>query len=295
MKRTTTPVFRKADLILTADWHLKDKPPICRVGDFEEDQWKKVDFVSELQVQHECKVVHAGDLFDHWKPSPYLLSRTMDHLPEQFFTIYGNHDLPQHNIEDAHRCGVYALEKAGKLAMLPGTHWGQIPEHPTAKLSEHNRKILVWHVMTYQGKKPWPGCTDPISAALLRKYKDYDLILTGHNHKSFVEEYGGRLLVNPGSLMRQDADQLDFRPRVYLYFAEDNRVEPVFIPIRGDAVTRLHIERDAARSDRIEAFISKLDGDWSAGMSFENNLEAFFSTNQVRTSVKNIIYKSLEI
>ena len=84
------------------------------------------------------------------------------------------------------------------------------------------------------------------------------------------------------------------KPRVYLWFAEENRVQPIYLPIQEDVISREHIEVKEKRDARIDAFISKLDGDWEAEMSFEDNLEAFFQANKIRQSVKDIIYKALE-
>jgi DNA repair exonuclease SbcCD nuclease subunit len=303
-------------LILTADWHLRADTPLCRTEDeFQVAQWSKVLFVKKLQKKYKVPVLHAGDLFNHWKPSPWLLSKTMEYLPAQFYTIYGNHDLPQHNINEQDKCGIFALETAGKLTLLDGVHWGEKPKVPNDPLSfgrpsftteyidpDYNdpeitltRRILVYHVMTYQGKTPWPGCTDPKAGGLLRKYSDYDLILTGHNHKAFTETHEGRLLVNPGSLTRQDADQFDFRPRVYFYYAHDNSIKAVELPSIEGVVIRAHIERDHERSERIDAFISKLSGTFEAGLNFEENLERFFQKNAVRKTEKEIIYKALEL
>ncbi|KKL99820.1 hypothetical protein LCGC14_1810530, partial [marine sediment metagenome] len=86
----------KPDLILTSDWHLREDTPICRTDDFWSAQWNKVDQVMALQSKYDCPILHAGDLFHHWKPSPYLLSETIDHLQgSRFYTVYGQHDLPQ--------------------------------------------------------------------------------------------------------------------------------------------------------------------------------------------------------
>ena len=154
-------------------------------------------------------------------------------------------------------------------------------------------KVLVWHHMTYQ-KKPFPGATDGFAAGILRKYPDYDLICCGDNHQSFVEEYEGRLLVNPGSMMRMDADQADFKPSVYLWFAEDNTVKRIYLPIQENVISREHIDIKEQRDARIDAFVSKLNGEYVAEMSFEDNLESFFKVNSIREPVKEIIYKSLE-
>lgn len=294
MERTKN--LKEPNLIITGDWHLREDTPVCRTDvEFQKDQWDCVDFVSDLQKKYKCPVIHSGDLFNHWKPSPWLLSMTMQHLPDQFWTIYGNHDLPQHNLDLANKCGINVLLNAGKLKTMDIVHWGMKP-NDAKKMSidpGFNKRILVWHVMNYQGKPPWPGCTDPSAASLLRKYP-YDLLITGHNHKPFVEEYNGRILVNPGSLTRQSADQIDYKPRVWLWYAAENKVVPIYLPIEEGVISRDHIEVQAERENRIDAFISKLNTDWEASLSFEENLEIFEKENNVRKSVMSIIYKSLE-
>lgn len=285
------------DAILTADWHLREDTPVCRIDDFFARQWKKVTFIYALQREFDCPVLHAGDLFHHWKPSPYLLSVTINYLPLNFYTVYGQHDLPQHNLELAYKCGINTLKAANRLSILEDLHWGQDSASKTKRgfcLSSSNRQILVWHCMCYQGKKPWPDCTDPMAASLLRKYPQFDLIVTGDNHKSFVEEYEGRLLVNPGSLTRQTADQTDCKPCVYLWYAKTNTVKQIYLPIEKDVITREHLERKEQHNNRIEAFISRLNDDWEAQMSFEDNLEEFRKANNVRESVMNVIYKAIE-
>ena len=282
--------------ILTSDWHLRETTPLCRTDDYWNSQWRKVDFVSNLQRKYDCPVIHAGDLYDKWKITTYLSKITMQHLPSQFYTIYGQHDLPSHSIQLSEKCGIDLLQEAGKLTVLPECHWGQEPNKGSLFFPNMNpdRLILVWHHLTYQ-QKPFPGASGGMAAGLLRKYPQFDLIVTGDNHQAFVEEYQGRLLVNPGSLMRMDADQIDFKPRVYLWYADTNTVTPVYLPIEEGVVSREHIDRTKQRNDRIDAFISKLDGDWKAGTSFEQNLEEFKEKNKIRDSVMNIIYKAIEL
>lgn len=298
MKRTKLIEFKKADAILTADWHLQEgNPPVCRIDNFEKAQWRKVDIISALQSQHNCPVIHAGDLFDYWKPSPELLSKTVQHLPNRFMTIYGNHDLPQHNLELAKKSGIYNLWINQQLGIFSTCNWLETPSKPSWQGEFYEgieRKILVWHVMTYQGKEPWPGCTDPRGATLLRKYPQFDLIVTGDNHKPFVEQHEDRLLVNPGSIFRITASQETHKPRVYLWYADTNTVEPVYLPIEDDVISREHIDIKVERDNRIDAFISTLSDDWEARMSFEENIEQFRKANNVRQSVMDIIYKSIE-
>jgi DNA repair exonuclease SbcCD nuclease subunit len=290
MKRTRPPAkINKPNAILTSDWHLREDVPVCREDNFPETQWKKVEFVKELQKKYKCSVLHAGDLFHHWKPSPYLLSQTIMHLPEDFWTVLGQHDLPQHSLELVYKCGVSTLSTANRLHIIAGGHWNTKPGGMTIA----GREIAVWHVMNYAGKPPWPGCDAPRAGSLLKKYPQYDLIVTGDNHKPFVEEYEGRLLVNPGSLTRQSADE-DHEPRIYLWYAKTNIVEPVYLPLDKNAVTREHIEQDRQRDERIEAFVQRLNTDFEASISFEENLERFLQSNRVTDNVKQIIYKATE-
>jgi predicted phosphodiesterase len=283
------------DAILCGDFHLREDQPTCRTDNFEEKQWEKVDYIKRLQVKYNIPyILHSGDLFHHWKASPYLLSKTIEHLPKNFYTVTGNHDLPQHSMDLLNKSGINTLQVAGAIKILDGCHFGQVPEKGFTSIVIKNRKILVWHILTYQGTKPFPNSTYPMAARLLRKYSDYDLILCGDNHLSFVEEFEGRLLINPGSLTRQTAAQADHQPCIYLWYAEDNSWDKNIFPIDHNVISREHLKVKEERDGRIDAFVSRLNEDYKTEMSFEQNLENFFQVNTIRESVKSIIYHSLE-
>jgi DNA repair exonuclease SbcCD nuclease subunit len=289
--------MKEVDLILSADWHVRESIPTCRTDDFPATLWRKIKYVADLAEKHGCFVMLAGDVFHHWKPSPNLLRMCMEHFPFGVHAVYGQHDLPQHNWNLREKSGLAALEASRTVEILPTCSWGQEFEIDGQFIYSFEigaRKILVWHKMVWQGKRLWPGQEDPSAIALLKKYPEYDLILTGDNHKPFVEKHEGRLLVNPGSLTRQSAEQIDRTPRVYCYNAESNTVWPEYLPIENDAVSRLHLEERVERENRIEAFISKLEGEWDAGLSFEANLRRFLEANKVLDSTKAIIYKSMD-
>ena len=305
MQRTKRKNTVPPTCICTGDWHLRESTPACRTDNFWEAQWKKVAFVRDLQIKYQCPVIHSGDLFDHWKPSPYLLSQAFKNLPDQFWTIYGNHDLPYHALENAYKSGVDTLLAGGRITMLSGVHWEQTPQENSGILfprMETDRKMLVWHVMTYTGKLPWPGCTDTHADKLLQQYPQFDIILTGHNHKFFVAQDGNRLLLNPGSLTRQTADQIDHKPSVFLYSAETNAIERIFLPIEKEVMSREHIAVKERRDKRIEVFVEHLKREWESDtpgkkeISFEKNLERVLhsSKNILSKDVITIIHKAIE-
>lgn len=283
--------IKKADLIITADWHLRESIPICRTDDFLKAQWSKVQEIEELQKTHDCSVIHAGDLFDHWKPSPHLLSLIIANLPERFLSAVGNHDMPQHNHELLYKSGIMTLVIADKLLLL-GVDWGKEPDEQNLQIE--GRKILVWHVMTYQGRSPWPGCQDLSAKEILEKYPKYDLIITGHNHKTFIEKVDGRILVNPGSITRQTADQIAHRPCVFLWYAKNNEAFPYYLDFKNGVISTEHLDRVSEKNSRISAFIEKIASNWEMDLSFEDNLERFFVENNTRNSVKEIIRRACD-
>ena len=284
---------KKPDAILMADIHARDDQPVARTDSYWEKQFIKLEFIQNLQNQYCCHVLNAGDTLNHWKPSHELTTELMKYLPESFYTVLGQHDLPQHNLKLAMKSGVAPLEQAESITIVGTCHFGETP-HEDGSLIFEGKKVLLWHYMTYKDEKPFPQHKGPSALRILKKYPQYDLIVTGDNHKPFVQEYEGRLLVNPGSMMRITAAQIDHKPRVYLWYAETNTVTPVYLPIEEGVVSREHIDKVQERDQRIDAFITKLSGDWEAEMSFEDNLKKAINANKIPKLVQDIIYKAIE-
>lgn len=99
--------------------------------------------------------------------------------------------------------------------------------------------------------------------------------------------------MNPGSIFRATADQDEHQPCVWLWYAESNTVEPVYIPTT-DCISRAHLEVKQERDNRIEAFISTLNTDWTPELSFEQNVEEFRKANNVPEEVMQLVYESIE-
>lgn len=283
--------MKRADAILMGDVHLRDDKPVCRTDDFLQSQRDKLLFIADLQRQHDCSVLCSGDLFHVAKPSLELFSEVLLLLPDKFFTVYGNHDLPNHSLAEQKKSGVWALKVARALTLLDGVHFGQTPVKASRVISK--RSVLVWHTMTYKTTPPYPGCEDLKARSLLHKYPDYDLILTGDNHEPFTQTYDGRLLVNPGSMMRQEAGQTDYKPCVWLWYASTNTVESVELPIVKNAVTREHIETMEKKENRILSFIQTLNREGLDFVNFEHNLKVFLSKNDINKKVEDIIYEMI--
>lgn len=314
MKRGS-PVTKKATAILTADIHVTHRTPTCRIDDYVETMKTKLQWLERLRKKHDCVILDAGDILDRWKSSPELMLWMLDNLPNEIITIPGNHDLPQHNINLLHRSGLGLLERVGKIRLLTGNNSFHLEENgvkfsvyglpwkgvelgalpPVAK--ENQRRVLLIHELTWTGGKPWGGCDAPNATKLLKRHPDFDLIVSGHNHRSFIHhDKDGRTLVNPGSLMRRTADQLLHRPKVYLWYGSTGKVTPINVPtsLPEEVMSREHIDRIDQKNERIAAFVERLNKDWVAEFSFEKNLEKFFSHNQIPPKVEEIVWESVE-
>lgn len=313
---------KQPDAILTGDIHLTESTPVSRIDDYLEAQKKKLLFLRKTQQKYDCPVLDSGDIFNYWKPSPWLMNRAYELLPENIITIPGNHDLPEHNIELYYKSGLHLLEEVEKLKTLsPGettcttlNNWGldlfgfpygmffgagaeeADTVEPYNKMVKDYRTVLILHEMVWPGETPpWPGAEGISATELLERYhENFDLILTGHNHTAFTAEYEGCLLVNPGPMMRISADKQDYKPCFYLYYTDTNMAEPIYYPIELGVHDDTHLTKPKDRDKRLSAYIEKMNMEWTAGFSFQDNLEAFFERNQTPRKIRELVWHSLE-
>lgn len=288
----------KPSAIFCGDVHLRDKKPIARTDEYFSVMWEKFMFIDSLGVKYDCPILCSGDFYEHWKATPELLSSTIEAINANWYSIYGDHDLASHSLKLKHKSGLTTLEKAGKITIIKGGHGtdksnDKLPKKAKPIIIE-NRKIMLWHILTWHKELPYPGCEVSSAKQLLKKYPEYDCILTGDNHIPFVVKRKDKLLVNPGSMMRNRADQINYKPAVWLYYAETNEVESVYLPIEKGVISREHIEVKEQRNQRIDAFVGKLKTDFKLTMSFKQNLIRFFNSNKTKKKVRKIILNHIE-
>ncbi len=300
-----------------------ERVPECRTDDFLKAQKNKIYFIKQLQEKYSCPILVAGDLYDKGNPSHELNEWLLRLLPNEMYTIPGQHDLWYHRIDSLHKSGLGVLGAAGKVKIISdnfiliksqkevftvvvGFGWRTILLSATKIISEKEiayleegtknkiKKVALCHTLAYE-KKPWPDAPDSGNAkTIMKKLKGFDLIVCGDNHQPFTIKHGNQLLVNPGSLMRMSADQIDHRPRVYLWYADTNEVAAVYLPIDDGVVTRGHLEKVEERDKRMEAFVKRLDDDFSIELSFEKNLKRYFQANKTNRVVEELVWGAID-
>jgi len=294
--------------ILTADWHLRLTIPICRKDDFLKMQEEKVNFILRQSRLHQCPVIIAGDIGNkpEWKNELLIkyIKKFKAHS-QKIYVLPGQHDLPNHRLDKFNESGLGVLVESKAVIALKDS-W-QTVENGSIYFrnfpfsvnivnivpdNNRERNIAIIHQLVSRSKL-WEEQKNFTSAkSLLKKFPCYDLIVSGDNHQSFIEEYKGRLLVNPGSLMRTTIAQVDYNPRIYLWYAETNTVEEVFIPIKQDVFKPIDevikIDKDT------EIFVKALKKNYDINISFESNMKRCLNSNRaISDKVRQKIYTAM--
>ncbi len=289
----------KVDAIFMADVHLRDDTPVCRTDNFWEAQWEKIKFINTLAYTHQCSVIVAGDIFHKSKSSQYLEAMAIKSIKNTtWIVIPGQHDLPSHSMQNYPKSSLAVLEAAGNVRTLfnqtiqmknfsiHGFAFGQ-------KITNTKAKVVLLHQMIHKDK-PIHKSMESTAGLSLLKATDYDLIVCGDNHQSFVVEHKGRKLLNCGSMMRTTADQIDHIPVVWLWNREHNELEAVELPVASGVISREHLDIQEKKDVRMDKFMDKIDQTYEVGFSFEENLESYFRKNKTRNGIKEVIYESIQ-
>lgn len=304
MKRTINRTPKKFDLILSADFHLRDAIPACRERDeYLAAQERKLKFIHALVLDNNATLLIAGDVFDHWRPSPWLISLAIRYLPQGTVVVPGQHDLPAHNLAEIGKTGLQTLAEAGAVNVLTGglqhvlgdptASWGSVygyaygEEAQNPPKTDKGVKILLWHRLTCLKQQPWPGAEAEVAG---RNMRGFGLVVTGDNHIQFADDEW----VNPGSLMRMSSDQADFEPAVYGW-REDRSVTRIPLPIEKGVVKApiSNIKAKESRDKRMSAYITRATKQFEDRLSFDKNLERHFKTNKERPGVEAITWKAV--
>jgi predicted phosphodiesterase len=276
--------------------------------------WAKIEFILKLSHEYKVPILLAGDLGHRHQWVNWLLEYFIGLMNKydnaEIICIAGQHDLPEHNLSLYNRAGIGVLFEAGVIELIGIDGHAQeqydlnssvsiIPFPYGKKLKSLSLKgskrifIAVAHQMVIENKLEWPDQVADQSIPLLKKLKGYDIIIVGDNHKSFVAEYEGRILVNPGSMMRTTADQIDHKPRVYLWDGE--QVEPVYLPIEEGVISREHIDIGEERDNRISAYVERLNTNYEIGLDFKKNMVDHFKANRTREEIKGRVWGAMEV
>ena len=283
-------------MIITADWHIRNTRPRCRVDeDWIKTQQKALNQIAEICDDRKLPLMVVGDIFNSNSDTSFECINMVQKLADRIGGIYilaGNHDLPYHSSENIDKSAIGVLLQSENVFKIED--YADEFSAPNFDEERNSMPYMFIHTLTIPSKdKPdFIQCETPES--LLEKYPTAKWIFTGDYHRNFVYEKNGRYVINSGCLIRQVSDMKDYQCGVYLVDTEMEQIE--FIPIidNEELVNDEYIIRENEREERIESFVNKLKDVESVSLDFIDNIEKALLVNKIdeklKDCVKELIY-----
>ena len=297
--------------IVTADWHLRSQKPRCRLdSDWMETQRRALSRIIEYSMKYKADVIAIGDIFHSTNETTNeVISMVQDFAAglwrhsQKLYILAGNHDLPQHNLDNIHRSAFNILLNSVNIFHIKeiSPHFDVEISAPNFGAGDSDMPLMFKHALCFpENYKAFPGAvnggTKP--SELFAQFKNAKTILTGDYHRAFDYSKGKKWLLNPGCLIRQAADMLDYEPSVFFLELKDNGLykhhEVLPIPDSDDLVTDEYLETEKERNGRIEAFIERIKDNGQASFDFIENVRAMIKNNKIDDETKNVILELME-
>jgi DNA repair exonuclease SbcCD nuclease subunit len=299
--------------IAISDLHLSLTAPACRADkDWLKTQAWTLEQVKDLAASLQqgsrnvpLPVLCAGDVFDRWNPPAELITFALRCLPIGMFCVPGQHDLPNHRIEDVHRSGYGVLSETEHIKdlcsapyltewdmTLRGFGWGQKIKPPATHSSNFPIKIAVIHRYVWADDAKYPDAPEDANIHHLPGIADYDVVITGDNHKSFSARKGRCNVFNPGTFIRRKSDEIDHEPCVGVIYSDGTvkrkKLDTSLDKFHSDAEHREEVALDMKR------FIDGLEKLGEHGLDFREAVKNHLRKDDVKPETRKMILQALE-
>lgn len=269
--------------LITGDWHISGKmPPARKDPDWMETQIKTIQFVLDTAKKHNACIDVTGDLFDsHTQKNEIILMMhsMFKKVSTLLYCIPGNHDTQYGQIKHTAYHMLSALFDGDFVVTLAM----ECNDSPFSFLIE---KKTCQYMHTLIGYGHYPGMKDPIS--VLKEYPDTDYIFTGDNHLPFYAKHEGRMLVNPGCLIRRKASEREYKSCVFLLNIETGSIEKINVPEFGEMKEAGEFSKQApADAHNFSSFLEKLNSKEEHNLSFKEEIEK--DQHQLPPEVREVI------
>jgi len=305
--------LRQEDVIgiFCADIHLTIQAPVWRSvePDWMAAQTRPLKELADLQYKFKCPVFCAGDIFDTAKSLPEVINFATDNIPDNMYAIPGQHDLPEHQIEQIHKSAFQSLLNTGAVIsidyrvniisdcmIVPFQFGEKLTEAPeSAKF-----KIAIVHEYKWIEGHSFPGAPEiskigkRISAVdKNNKYYGYDLIVYGDNHKGFQTKIGDTIIFNCGTLMRRKSDEINYKPQVGL-LTKDFEMIPYYLDTSKDKHLEVKTEEPEKNLD-MSQIIKELRKLGKSKLDFADAVESYIKSEKSSDRVNELLLKALKL
>jgi len=294
--------------IACADLHIRKKKPQFRSEeDFLDDIIvpKLIWIVTQANNADACLII-AGDTFDNIKVSWEVFNKVaivLQKCKHGIYVIAGQHDQSYHQ-KDLVNSPLKALSVAGIITIIDekgfdnlyGCSWGDDVELQEDDVTDN--KILLIH-KTITPEAPPFFLKDAVSAEhALKKFPKFKYIIAGDYHIPHVTEINGRWIINCGSMVRQNKDQMEHKPRVYFVDIEKDIVEALMMPISPSKyafdLRAMELSEKSDFSEEIDQLMESFSLNEVEKVKFDSTLKLVVKEVKPNNNVKNILSDVME-
>lgn len=258
----------------------------------------------ELKIKLDVPVICAGDIFDRWNASPELINFAIRSLP-CMYAVPGQHDLPNHRLDDIYRSAYWTLVEAeviyhlgpnsavdvGDRLRVWAFPWGtEIIPCPSVDRSRIH--LAVIHRYIWKDGHQYPGADEQKRLKNQRGcLVGYDAAVYGDNHSGFLAKGGpGQThILNCGTFFRRHIDEISYRPHVGILYSDGhielhylNTDDDVFVETR-DSVKPLKEAKGYAE------FMQQIQDLGSDSLDYCRVLNRYMDDNNTRLEVRSEI------
>lgn len=297
--------------IITADWHLRSQRPRCRLDDdWLETQRNALEQIINYANEYEADVIVIGDIFHSTAETTNEIiglvqevALCLERSGKSLYILAGNHDLPQHNLDNIHRSAFNILLNSKNIYHLDQL---KINRQANNEVSASNfgaddnldAEIIFKHVLCFPECATLPPSDKIVKPSeLFAQFENAKYIFTGDYHRQFVHAKGKtKKLLNPGCLLRQAADMIDYTPSVFLIDFAGGELTYETLPIQDDVklITDEYLEKEEMRNNRIEAFIERIKENEHVTFDFLENVHSLMKNNKIEPEIKAAILELME-
>lgn len=296
-------------ILVLADIHIMLTNPLAWQTSYSDALVETFRWIKRQALKHKVgMILCAGDVFDKSilrKPSEIVASImfAIQNLPKMV-GIVGNHDLVGNTMDNLSRSMIGPVISSGTYAMLDkptvigdvsiyGFNYGEEFTGPN-KDDDSKYKIAVWHQLISKTDGEFPGSIS--AGSVVREYNgQYNLIITGDNHQRFQVDGKITTLLNPGSLMRINASQLDYKPCIQIVDTEAHTCTSIAVPFKPEDISRDHLNVDMEQEERFALLAEKIQENGQVSIDFIENMRNYIrELPQLDKSVVEFITEAME-
>lgn len=271
-------------ILLTADWHLREDKPVCRLDDdWMASQKKDLEIIKEICMANFVDQVWIlGDIFHTPTVPAQVVNLAIDGLHEisrhvaGIKMIAGNHDLPYHNVNLMDRCSygtikrLYNMPIEGALFGINATGYDFGTEKDTISdtLCIHR---LVFPSSDKQMAEMAGGQT---TKDIAKEFPKANRVFMGDYHKGYIDTFDGKTFVMPGCMNVQSGGLADYRTMVVLWDTYEDTFEPIYIDNPLAKITTDHLVEAKERDTRLEACLDIAGSSLKKEFDFPGELKA---------------------